>query len=260
MLPFHFGDSDAPLYGVFHEPSGGSFRSRSVLICNPIGHEYVRSHSAIRNLAVALASQGFYVLRFDYRGTGDSANTFSTLRLKGLCQDIAIAADELRAMSGNQQLIAIGLRLGGSLAYQANTSCHFKQLILWDPVLNGPDYLADLESMQNQMLRSSFYYTRPRSRMDLEPGEMLGYVYPAPFLEELMALRLKCLAVPQAGVSYVFSAQIPDTDDIPQDHNTDGVLEAVPDFGEWNSILRIESTLNAQKIQRFIERKISSNA
>ena len=48
-------------------------RQSAIVLCQPLGHGYLRAHRAFRNLAVSLASQGFHVLRFDYYGCGDSA-------------------------------------------------------------------------------------------------------------------------------------------------------------------------------------------
>ena len=42
------------------------------VICPPLFSDYMLTHLVLRELAMALAERGQHVLRFDYRGTGDS--------------------------------------------------------------------------------------------------------------------------------------------------------------------------------------------
>ena len=65
MRPVVFGNR----FGWLHAGSG----TRGVVLCNTYGHEYVWTYSGMRHLADALSARGMWVLRFDYRGTGDSA-------------------------------------------------------------------------------------------------------------------------------------------------------------------------------------------
>src|SRR5215217_413896 len=75
MNPLYFGSSQKPLYGVYHPPKsqpGRPVRTTGVVLCYPLGQEYMRAHRAFRQLATLLTKSGFPVLRFDYYGTGDS--------------------------------------------------------------------------------------------------------------------------------------------------------------------------------------------
>ena len=73
MTPFFFGDSAAPLLGVLHEPPPAIAKSHGVLLCPPIAQEHIRTHWALRQIAVSLAKAGYHCLRFDWFGVGDSA-------------------------------------------------------------------------------------------------------------------------------------------------------------------------------------------
>ena len=44
-----------------------------MVFCNPLGFEGVIAYRAYRRLADDLTARGFFVLRFDYDGEGDSA-------------------------------------------------------------------------------------------------------------------------------------------------------------------------------------------
>ena len=49
MEAMFFGQSTAPLYGVYHPANLSSDRMEGIVICPPFGQEYMRSHRALRN-------------------------------------------------------------------------------------------------------------------------------------------------------------------------------------------------------------------
>src|SRR4051794_36694742 len=129
MQPFFFGTSDHPLLGLFHPPRG-AMRSRAVLICGPIGHEYSRSQWALRQLADNLARAGFPVLRFDLSGQGDSAGSFEEASVSRWLEDVNLAMRELLDNAGLTRFDVIGLRLGATLAARALD--RVERFVLWD--------------------------------------------------------------------------------------------------------------------------------
>src|SRR3954469_1772305 len=100
MKPFFFGPSTQPRFGLLHPPSGESARRAGVLLCYPGIQEYNISHWAFRKLAGMLGRAGFPVLRFDWAGTGDSAGDAAAGRVATWLEDVAMAAQELRASAG----------------------------------------------------------------------------------------------------------------------------------------------------------------
>lgn len=116
-----------------------------VVICNPFGQEYLRSHRSLRELAGRLARAGFDVLRFDYYGCGDSAGESEQGTLEQWLLDISSAMAEVREASGSPELALVGLRLGGSLAAMAaEQRGDVARLVLWDAILDGAAYLREL--------------------------------------------------------------------------------------------------------------------
>jgi pimeloyl-ACP methyl ester carboxylesterase len=99
-------------------------------------------------MAAHIEETGYAVLRFDYRGTGDSAGDDADSTLQGWIADIESAAAELRAASGATRILAVGLRVGALLAALAERGGRvcFQHLILWDPVVDGLGYLRELAS------------------------------------------------------------------------------------------------------------------
>jgi alpha/beta superfamily hydrolase len=54
--------------------------------------EYMRTHLALGELSLALAEKGQHVLRFDYRGIGDSFGELCDVTASDWLEDIALAA------------------------------------------------------------------------------------------------------------------------------------------------------------------------
>jgi alpha-beta hydrolase superfamily lysophospholipase len=175
MNPTFFGPSERQLYGVYHPPRAAP-RDVGVLVCYPAPQEYMRTHWAMRRLATMLAQRGFHALRFDYSSTGDSAGESSDAALADWRQDIGLAAAELKDIAGVNHVSVVGLRLGAALAAQAtNEGLTVRDLVLWEPVVNGGDYVAGLVAVGIRKFARLLYHARA------EADELLGF----PFTQEL---------------------------------------------------------------------------
>jgi alpha/beta superfamily hydrolase len=113
--PFFFGPCNQQLFAIYHPPIGGSSQVLTV-ICPPLFNEYMRTHPALRELAVALAGKGEHVLRFDYRGTGDSFGHLGEVTVSDWLEDIALAVREGHEISGSSVVQVLGVRAGALLA------------------------------------------------------------------------------------------------------------------------------------------------
>jgi pimeloyl-ACP methyl ester carboxylesterase len=131
-----------------------------VLLCNPFGEEAARAHRIYRVLATRLERAGYMTLRFDYGATGDSMGDTVDGTIERWIGDIGVAARTLAAQSNAQRLVAVGLRLGGTLAAlaAAKGGVKLRHLVLWDPVVDGGAYLGELGAAH-------------RRYMDAEMGE-----------------------------------------------------------------------------------------
>jgi len=153
MQPFFFGTSQEQIFGVYHAPEGRAARNAAVVLCHPLGHEYLRAHRAFRNLAVALAGQGFHVLRFDYFGSGDSGGHAQQTTVTRCVSDLSSAIQELKDISNASKVSLIGLRLGATFAaHVASNRNDIERLLLWDPVIDGKVYVSDLHALQRAWL------------------------------------------------------------------------------------------------------------
>ena len=145
MNPFFFGTSDRPLFGVYHPPKAKQARKSGIVLCYPMGQEYMRAHRAFRQLAMGLQRAGFHVLRFDYSGTGDSGGDGLSGTVARWTEDVATAIDELKETAEVSRVSLVGLRLGASLAALAAASRDDVDcVVMWDPVVSGKSYLEEL--------------------------------------------------------------------------------------------------------------------
>jgi alpha/beta superfamily hydrolase len=174
VVPFYFGRPGRQLFGCYHEPVREASRRCAALICQPVGHEYINSHRALRQLAARLANTGFPVLRFDYYGCGDSSGHAEEGNISQWLEDVSTAIAELKAKTDFSQVCVIGLRLGGSLAALIGSRREdFESLVLWDPVVKGEGYLNELLCLQEEMLR--FRPTPKRWKNSQSHTEVLGF-------------------------------------------------------------------------------------
>jgi alpha/beta superfamily hydrolase len=183
---FFFGPHNERLFATYHPPAGGSARSLTV-ICPPLFSEYMRTQLALRELAIALAAKGQHVLRFDYRGTGDSFGDLDEVAISDWLEDIQLAIREGRDVSGCAIVQLFGVRAGALLACQAAGACaEVQKLVLWDPVPNGAGYLEDLRHVQAEILERNRYLSRTERRQAMH--EHGGHCLPERMLKEFHSL------------------------------------------------------------------------
>jgi pimeloyl-ACP methyl ester carboxylesterase len=173
LEPFFFGGDVTPLYGCFH-PSPNSKRDYVAVFCYPFGDEMIRIHRAYKQLAVRLSRAGVPVLRFDYFGWGDSAGEDTEATLTRWEQDVETAIEEAKKLSGAKQVVLLGLRLGASLALRvASHRQDVNAIVLWEPVVNGEDYLQELTEAHEHRL--NYFFTEPILSPSVDITELLGF-------------------------------------------------------------------------------------
>jgi pimeloyl-ACP methyl ester carboxylesterase len=188
MQPFYFGTSQKQLFGVYHPPGTKAARQQAIVLCQPLGHEYLRAHRAFRNLAVSLASQGLHVLRFDYYGCGDSGGDGEQATVEQCLSDLASAVDEVKDTAGVAKVSLIGLRFGATLAaLTASRRQDIDRVVLWDPVPDGRSYLEDVRDLHDNWL-----HDRMGTAASADPArvELLGFPVTDAIREQFHAVTL----------------------------------------------------------------------
>jgi pimeloyl-ACP methyl ester carboxylesterase len=192
--PFYFAAGARQLLGVYHAPQGDASRDAGVALCPPPGQEYIRSHRAFVQLARLLAARGLHVLRFDPSCCGDSAGEAEQASFAAWVEDACAAAAELRH-GALERIGLVGLRLGATAALMAGARLSdIAALVLWEPVVSGREYVAQLRNLHRAWRRGSFARAVP----DGTPAatqEVLGFPLTAALageLEAVDALALDC--------------------------------------------------------------------
>jgi pimeloyl-ACP methyl ester carboxylesterase len=185
-VPQYFGSAEHRLFGVYHPPAGAAFREAGVVLCYPGPQEYRHTHWAFRKLAGMLAREGFHVMRFDYSCTGDSAGDSADASIAQWTEDVLTAVEELREVADVSRVSLAGMRLGGALAAAASARTRVRDLVLWDLVVAGRDYVGELDAVQRAWLRGLHFPQDDRR----EPDELLGYPFPHALRAETAAIDL----------------------------------------------------------------------
>lgn len=188
--PFYFGPGQSALFGCYHAPQSIRPTGPAVVLCCPLGREYVQFHRAYRQLAVLLSEVGYPTLRFDFFGCGDSSGDWRDWGLDRWVADISTAIGEMRRISGAERISLVGLRLGGTVAAMAaGERGDIHSLVLWDPVVSGRAYVDELGALHEDMLRHAHVKSQPGPSG--EAGiELLGFAFTQPFLDDLRSLDL----------------------------------------------------------------------
>lgn len=191
--PLFFPAGKGDLYACHHLPVGPA-RGEAVLLCAPAGHEYSRSHRALRQLAAQFAKAGYHAFRFDYYGTGDSAGLYEDADPALWRDDVAAAIELCRQRAGVASVGLVGARLGASLALQAAQGRRdVPWLVLWSPVLDGAGLVAEWRA-EHKAVMQGFGQTVGEAE-----GEILGFPFSGRMASGLAGLDL--LASPPAGLA-----------------------------------------------------------
>ena len=191
-----FGPANRSMVGVYHAPRVSDPTRPAVLICNPFGQEAIRAHRVFIVLAERLADLGIPALRFDYFGTGDSSGDDVAGDLTGWTEDVVLADSKLRQLAHPPAVVWIGLRLGATLAAMAsaNAEAAATSLILWDPIVNGRQYLRELAianhcaALQGFSTNAGLYRKLQREPIPEEATEALGFALSASLREQLRSV------------------------------------------------------------------------
>ncbi len=147
--PLYFRTEEEPLFGWYHAPAKVDVSTTGMVICPPIGYEYMSGHRAMRHLADGFASEGIPTMRFDYHGTGDSAGIDEDPdRVTSWLESIREAVKKLKDVSGCTHVGLIGVRIGATLAALIAEEVALSCLILWAPCINGRHYVREMKFLQ----------------------------------------------------------------------------------------------------------------
>lgn len=166
----------------------------ALLLVPPLFHEWQRSYRLFALLAECLAQRGVAVLRFDYRGCGDSWGEDGEFLPSRALEDIRAALGLLEQRAGCNALL-LGVRGGGLLAAAAAAGLE-RPLWLWQPVVEGAAHLAELRRRDAEELGSRWRFPFLRRAPAADPLQLMGQR-----LHPEFALEFELLKLDAAGLS-----------------------------------------------------------
>jgi uncharacterized protein len=127
------------MFAILHRPLHAK-RVPAIVICPGFAGTKCGKFRMFVTLGKELAKQGIAVLRFDYRGSGDSEGEFQDITLEGKKSDTLKWLDFLQndPQIDPERLGLLGRSLGGVIAIL--TARHFqaiKSMVLWAPVFKS---------------------------------------------------------------------------------------------------------------------------
>ena len=204
----YFPVSGAHLYTVLHAVTDPAAR---VLLVGPFASERHSSYLPWTRWARYLAAQGIEVLRYDYRGIGESTGAFEEMTFADWSQDVRLLAAWLETRLPHAPLVLHGLGLGAVLAGRAFDEGFGDGLLLWSPPENANQALRTT-LMRWVGLEQIFKFGDDRKAAsdyirELEQGSSLevdGYCWSASLWQDSFRLTLpQALASEQsAAVAY----------------------------------------------------------
>lgn len=195
-----FGPEDRPRFGWLYRPDAPAANRVGIVIVPPFGREDICAHRTLRHLAEDASRAGFFAVRFDLDGTGDSAGGDTDPgRVQAWQSSIHDACDLVRH-AGAAQLVLIGVRLGATLATLATPERRdIAALVAFNAVISGKAYLRELRAFQLAM-----NLPPPPKSIAPETGqETSGFLFTEETCATLKAIDLTVLTDAPAPVACV---------------------------------------------------------
>lgn len=195
--PFYFDSHGFKLFSVLHAPEQ-PVSNFGWVFCHPFAEEKLWAHRVFVNMARSLAACGHTVLRFDYRGYGDSEGEFDSSTIDDQVEDIKSAIAELKLRHPELESISLlGLRYGATLAALAASKMQtIDRLVMWDPIINMGKYMQEVlrANLTTQMVMHGKVVTNRNELVDqILSGEAVnidGYDLTRAFFEPAMKVDL----------------------------------------------------------------------
>lgn len=188
-IPFYLALGEERSFAIHQPAPAGS--EAAVLFCPPFGWDEVCSYRVLRAWSKRLAEAGHDSLRLTFPSTGDSAGTpRDPDRLPAWIGSVDSAARWLREASGATSVIAIGLGLGGTIAYAAAAAgAPLDGLVLWSVPARTRNLVRQLKAF-SQMEFDNFFAELEAPAPLTDELEAGGFLLSRQTLEDLSALDL----------------------------------------------------------------------
>jgi len=251
---FFFENNKTQLYGVYHPSHTNIDCGHAVLICPPITNDYQRSRPLLQQLATKLSIQGYPCMRFDFTGNGDSFGDYTDVSMEQFESDILFAIEELCTRSKCTSISVFGIRFAATLLTNLEMSDKIKQIILFDPIINGRSFLNIQRNLHTNLLRDQNYFQWRKANIKNENyEELLGQEIKHSFIQDLERLELTTLDnIKGLDIQVIVSDNVDKTTNEFFSKNPTTSIHQIKDNCYWQNQDKIFSTLLAPSLYNSV--------
>lgn len=200
-IPFYVEMGRDALLVWAHVPDEPS--DHAVILCPPVGHEFINSYRGLRHLADGFARKGVTTFRMEYQGVGDSSGLDTDPdRISKWLASIECVYRFIQETCGIKRVSLFGFRMGGTLAVMVSEKLEIETLACWEPVVEGRRYIREMLALQR---------TGENADLDVDSTSLEGggFLITRETMNEILAISLLQVA-PRAKYILLFSS-----DDLP---------------------------------------------
>jgi len=174
---FFFENQNEHIFAAWHQAEKTPQKG-SLLFLSAFAEEKNNSRRIEYCLARSLSQEGYSVLRFDYRGTGDSAGDFEQYAVTDEISDIRAAWEKLLALAPGQKAGLLGLRWGANEAFMVCEDLRPDFVVAIAPIYDVRKYLRDCvrKNIAAQLgLYGEIVKNSQQLIEDLENGQLISF-------------------------------------------------------------------------------------
>lgn len=151
--PVILTNANQKIFGVIHRPLDTAF-SPAILMCHGLAGNKIGRYRSYVTAASELVKKGFTVLRFDYRGSGDSEGETQDMTVTSAVSDTLEALNFLKEdpFVDTDRIGLFGRSFGGAIALQAASKFPVKSVALWAPIFHAKEWEELWKQVQTQSL------------------------------------------------------------------------------------------------------------
>lgn len=181
--PIILSNDNQKIFGVIHRPINSEL-SPAIVMCHGLAGNKIGRYRSYVTAATELAKKGFTVLRFDFRGSGDSEGELHEMTVTGAVNDTLVALNYLKEdpFVDSDRIGLFGRSFGGAVALLAAGKFHqIRSIALWAPIFHAKEWEEKWKHMQTLQLSQEQIDEFKRVN-----GQLLG----KPFWTELFAMDI----------------------------------------------------------------------
>lgn len=139
-----FENKKQKILGIIHIPNiSKSKKTQGILFLHGFTGNKIEAHRMFVKLACLLEQNGFFCLRFDFRGSGDSDGKFEDMTILEEVEDAHLALNFLKNYKGvnSSKIGVLGYSMAGCIASFLAGKNKMKSCVLWSSVSSLSKFL-----------------------------------------------------------------------------------------------------------------------